>query len=71
MSVDLVGFVKLVGVGYGLPRLKYVVQAKVLVFVRNDIEVEERGDLMSPDISTVWLEYKPHKGKKFLICQSI
>ena len=27
MSVDLVGFVKLVGVGYGLPRLKYVVQA--------------------------------------------
>ena len=27
MSVDLVGFVKLVGVGYGFPRLKYVVQA--------------------------------------------
>ena len=25
MSVDLVGFVKLVGVGCGLPRLKYVV----------------------------------------------
>ena len=25
---------------------------------------------MSPNISTVWLEYKPHKGKKFLICQT-
>ena len=42
---------------------------RMLLFVRNDIEVEERRDLMSPDISTVWLEYKPHKGKKFLICQ--
>ena len=42
---------------------------RMLVFVRNDIEIEERRDLMSPDISTVWLEYKPHKGKKFLICQ--
>ena len=40
-----------------------------MVFVKNEVEVEERRDLMSPDISTVWLEYKPNKGKKFLICQ--
>ena len=26
---------------------------RMLLFVRNDIEVEERRDLMSPDISTV------------------
>ena len=31
--------------------------------------MEERKDLMSPSISTVWLEYKPNKGKKLLICQ--
>ena len=36
---------------------------RLLVFVRNEIEIEERKDLMSPNISTVWLEYKPHKGK--------
>ena len=31
MSVDLVGFVKLVGVGCGLPRLKYVVHTTYYV----------------------------------------
>ena len=41
---------------------------RLLVFVKQDVEVEERKDLMSKDISTVWLEYRPHKGKKFLIC---
>ena len=38
MSIDLVGFVKLVSVGCGLPRLKYVGHDLVLVadFVTSD-----------------------------------
>ena len=41
---------------------------RLLVFVKQEIEVEERRDFMLPDISTVWLEYKPHQGKKIMIC---
>ena len=40
----------------------------MLVFCKEDIEVKERSDLMSPTISTVWLEYRSKNGAKNLIC---
>ena len=36
----------------------------ILCFVREDVEVIKRKDLMSPAISTIWLEYKPTNGKQ-------
>ena len=32
---------------------------RILCFVREGVEVIERKDLMSPNLSTIWLEYKP------------
>ena len=36
---------------------------RILCFVRQGVEVTERQDLMSPNLSTIWLEHKPVKGK--------
>ena len=41
---------------------------RMLCFVKEDIEVSERQDLMSPNISSIWLEYKTADGNKILIC---
>ena len=41
---------------------------RILCFVKEDVEVKERTDLMSPHISSVWLEHKPSNGKKILVC---
>ena len=41
---------------------------RMLCFVREEIEVTERKDLMSPNISSVWLEYRPENGHKILLC---
>ena len=40
------------------------------MFVKQELEVEQRSDLMDSEISTVWLQYKPTDGKKILICQA-
>ena len=40
---------------------------RTLCFVRNDIEVHERHDLMTDSISSVWLEFHSDKGKKAII----
>ena len=74
MSVDLVGFVKLVGVGYGLPRLKYVVQAitrglatTFLRFSRGSesiTTVEERMMRRSLSHLRVSKHFTPYKDKK-------
>ena len=41
---------------------------RMLCFVKQDVEVRERTDLMSPHISSIWLEHKPLNGKKILLC---
>ena len=41
---------------------------RLLCFVKEDVEVTERKDLMSPNISSVWLEHRPTNGYKILLC---
>ena len=41
---------------------------RLLIFVREGVEVVQRNDLMSPLVSTIWLEMSPSNGKKMLIC---
>ena len=41
---------------------------RMLVFVKEDIEVTQRTDLMSKSISTVWLEIRGKNEKKILLC---
>ena len=41
---------------------------RMLCFVKQDVEVKERTDLMSSQISSIWLEHKPVNGKKILLC---
>ena len=40
----------------------------MLCLVNEEVDVIERKDLMSSDISTVWLEHKPEGGHKSLVC---
>ena len=41
---------------------------RVLVFVKEGIEVTQRTDLMSKNVSTVWLETRGKNEKKILLC---
>ena len=41
---------------------------RMLCFVKENVEVIKREDIMSPNISTIWLEHKPVNGHKILIC---
>ena len=39
----------------------------LLVYVKNGINVRRREDLETRDISCIWLEISPPKGKSFLV----
>ena len=41
---------------------------RLLVFVKEGVEVDQRNDLMSPLVSTIWLELSAERGRKTLIC---
>ena len=39
---------------------------RIICLVKNGIEVKQRDDLMSPSVSSIWLEMKGNDGKKVL-----